>query len=304
MKSHIFTRSLFLAVLCAPCLAKAAPAVTVRSVATISSSEVILDIIADTASGVDLRGFGVRISFDDTVLRLASAGSYDRIWYFTCDGSVRPYTDVRTPAAGEVTIVGGRLDCDRPTEGVGGTSVLLATLVFGRIQPDAPVFQMALANPPPFTNFATAAGVSLDGSISFSATTTAPASVDSDNDHLPDAYEIATFFKLAVSNGSSDYDHDGESDLDEYIRGTDPKDPASRSGFELVVQPDATKLLRWHGAEARVYDILWSPDLGPFQILRGGIPGANALLQEMDDLHGTESKGFYRLETHFPTAGR
>ncbi len=304
MKSLNFCRNLIFLSLCVPCLVQAAPIVIVRSVATSSASRVILDLTADIVAGANLRGFAVRVDFDDSVLRLASAGSYDRIWFITCDGSVRPYTDVRPLGSGKLTIIGGRLDCERLSEGVEGNRVLLASLVFDRITGDAPKFELALAHPSPFTNFANTEGNSLDSGVSFEATESATASEDTDGDHLPDAYELATFGLLTVSDGVSDTDRDGESDLDEYIRGTDPKDPASKAGFELVVQPDATKLLRWHGSEARVYDLLWTPDLSPFQILRGGILGTDALIEKIDDLHGTEAKGFYRLETHFPTGER
>jgi hypothetical protein len=92
--------------------------------------------------------------------------------------------------------------------------------------------------------------------------------------------------------------------LDEFTHGTNPKDPASTSAFKLVIQPDGTKLLQWQGALERVYDILWTPDLGPFQTLHAGIPGAAAQLQRIDDFHGYGPRGFYRLRTHFPTAGR
>lgn len=50
--------------------------------------------------------------------------------------------------------------------------------------------------------------------------------IDSDGDGLGDSYEIATFGDLTISNGVSDRDQDGVSDVDEWQEGSDPNDPA------------------------------------------------------------------------------
>ncbi len=292
----------FVLLILAP-LAAAAPAIVVRPVATVSATQVIVDLTADTG-GEALRGFGVRVSYNG-VLALQSAGSYGGLWFLRSeDGVSHPYTDVRTPGVGAVTVVGGRFDGSRPADGLAGDGILLATLVFQRTTTGTIKFEFGLAEPSPFTNFANAAGDPLDSGVVFAGLVTNSAAPDTDHDGLPDPYEMATFGNLTTASATSDFDGDGESDLDEYIRGTDAKNPASRSGFEVVVQPDATKLLRWQGSPARVYDILWSPDLGPFQEIQAGIPGAAALLQRLDAIHNASPKGFYHLRTTFPTAGR
>ena len=48
---------------------------------------------------------------------------------------------------------------------------------------------------------------------------------DSDGDGLHDDWEIANFDNLTHSNGLTDSDGDGESDLEEYYNGTAPNDP-------------------------------------------------------------------------------
>lgn len=45
---------------------------------------------------------------------------------------------------------------------------------------------------------------------------------DSDNDGLPDEWEMQKFGSLSVANGNTDSDGDGLSDRDEYLRGTNP----------------------------------------------------------------------------------
>jgi len=49
--------------------------------------------------------------------------------------------------------------------------------------------------------------------------------VDMDGDGMPDEWELKYFGSL-VQNASTDFDGDGFSDLEEYLRGTDPTDPS------------------------------------------------------------------------------
>jgi hypothetical protein len=304
MNSRFIFPTLAAALLASAPLVRAGPLVTVSGTVTDSPSALILDLTADTG-GADLRGFGIRVTYNDGAITPRTAGSYDGLWFLRGSGGANlPYTDFRAPVSGAIIVIGGRFDGTRPANGVAGQGVLLATLVFKRISTEPAKIGLALAEPKPFTNFATAGGESLDANVVFTAIQTVAASEDTDGDQLPDNYELATFGKLGVSNGTTDTDHDGESDLDEFTHGTNPKDPASNSAFKLVIQPDGTKLLQWQGALERVYDILWTPDLGPFQTLHAGIPGADMQLQRIDDFHGYGPRGFYRLRTHFPTAGR
>ena len=53
-------------------------------------------------------------------------------------------------------------------------------------------------------------------------------SVDSDFDTLPDGWELATFGDLESAGATSDFDLDGDSDVDEYVRGTDASLASSR----------------------------------------------------------------------------
>jgi len=60
---------------------------------------------------------------------------------------------------------------------------------------------------------------------------------DTDSDNLPDSWETTYFGNLGQS-GSGDFDHDGVSNLEEFLAGTDPTkapDPSSASTVKLSV---------------------------------------------------------------------
>lgn len=280
------------------------PEIQIRATATVGDSRVVLDVTADT-DGEALRSFGVRVDFEESSLNVTSAGSYPAIWFLRdAEGVTQSYTDAAQPAPGTLTVIGGRFEGAHPGQGVAGERVLLATLVFERLNDDPPQFDLALAKASPFVNFSDSDGDSLDPEVVFHDITSRSPAADSDNDELPDSWEIDVFGDLTTSDGSGDEDGDGVSDADEFLAGTDPDDILSKTAFTVEVIADGSKLTRWNGALGRVYDILWSDDLVGFEVFAGGIPGKDAALQRLDESHATEDAGFYRLRTRYPTAGR
>ena len=49
--------------------------------------------------------------------------------------------------------------------------------------------------------------------------------VDVNHNGVPDSWEMANFGNLTTETATSDYDHDGLTDVQEYWLGTDPKNP-------------------------------------------------------------------------------
>jgi hypothetical protein len=278
--------------------------IPVRGVASVSDKEIILDVFIDSGL-VPLRGFGFLARFDPDRLALTSGGRYDGLWFLRGEnGQSYAYTDLTEPDPGRIRVVGGRLDGSDPESGVAGDNLILATLVFRRLDASEPEIEFDFASPEPYVNFATATGESLDPVIKFQKLELQPAPEDSDKDGLPDDYEIATFGDLTSSDGQSDTDADGDSDADEWLRGTDPTDADSRFVLKILPQADGSKLVRWTGRLDRVYDLEWSRDLRGFSDLATGIPGLAPLLDRLDELHNGNPEGFYRVKTRFPTLGR
>jgi hypothetical protein len=80
---------------------------------------------------------------------------------------------------------------------------------------------------------------------------------DSDNDGIADAWEKKYFGSLGVASVTTDYDHDGQSDLAEYESDTPPNDPSSR--FRILSQSfnanRTTNTLEFTSSPSRLYRI-------------------------------------------------
>ncbi|HON08960.1 MAG TPA: immunoglobulin domain-containing protein, partial [Verrucomicrobiota bacterium] len=75
------------------------------------------------------------------------------------------------------------------------------------------------------------------------ATLTIQSGNDSDNDGLPDEWEIANGLNPQLNDASEDKDNDGMTNLAEYIAGTNPNDPTSKLKITSIVL-DSDKIVR------------------------------------------------------------
>lgn len=97
-------------------------------------------------------------------------------------------------------------------------------------------------------------------------TTQSMIDADSDNDGIPDWWEMLHFGNLTTADATSDSDSNGVSDLAEYIAGTDPNNPTD---FFRVVSHvhdlDITETsVEFTTNSTRLYRIEYSDDLGIF----------------------------------------
>ena len=98
----------------------------------------------------------------------------------------------------------------------------------------------------------------------FLASLPGPAVTDSDSDGLPDVYERAVFGDLGRT-GDGDFDGDGATDRDEFVSGTEPKDP--RSVLRLDIG----------GSDAVGSVVLtWRTAMGIAYQVQRGVPGSGS----------------------------
>lgn len=124
---------------------------------------------------------------------------------------------------------------------------------------------------------------------------------DSDNDQLPDAWELTYFASLTTQSGKSDSDGDGYSNYEEFLHDTFPNDPDSNLGFE-VVRSATVDTARWNSTTTRSYRLQSTTNLtsdswtdGP----RGLQPGTGGLMSEFISNTGVP-KRFFRLVVESP----
>lgn len=123
--------------------------------------------------------------------------------------------------------------------------------------------------------------------------------VDTDDDGLPDGWEVIWGTDPGANDAEADPDGDGLDNISEYIAGLDPKAPRVLELVDQAVTPFGMEM-KWNSAVGRVYDILWSPDLNaePFTLLQDNL--AYPINSYIDSVHGTNAAGFYRVEVRKP----
>lgn len=121
--------------------------------------------------------------------------------------------------------------------------------------------------------------------------------LDSDEDGLPDAWEIEMFGSITASDGTGDYDDDGLTDMEEYLTGTDPDNAASGLRGGMPSPTPGTNTITWTSAANRTYQIDYSTNLldtsGGFTTLATDIeatPTTNTYTHVT-----TNSPAFYRV---------
>ena len=124
-------------------------------------------------------------------------------------------------------------------------------------------------------------------------------SVDSDTDGIPDQWETRYFGNLSTANSTSDYDHDGITDRNEYYAGTVPSLSNSMFAVSAVSNRVGNSLvLQWRSVTNREYSVYLSTNLiTGFSLLSSNLP-ATPDINQFTDTNSTPVR-FYQIRTQF-----
>ena len=120
---------------------------------------------------------------------------------------------------------------------------------------------------------------------------------DTDNDGLPDAWEQTNFGNLAAT-ASGDADHDGLSNLTEYIFGSDPNNASSGQPLTSITPTTGGFIFSFPTISGRLYQPQVSNNLATWSALGSPVAG-DGTTKSAADLN-TGPKRFYRLLISLP----
>jgi GH15 family glucan-1,4-alpha-glucosidase len=125
---------------------------------------------------------------------------------------------------------------------------------------------------------------------------TDPLSTDSDNDQMPDGYEVTNGLDPLVNDAALDLDGDGQSNWAEYWASTDPQNPASTFVVVNIQRlPNGDVQLTWRSAPLKKYIIQKAPAPGgPYDDLPGEVDSGGAATTHV--VPGTDPASFYRVK--------
>ena len=122
---------------------------------------------------------------------------------------------------------------------------------------------------------------------------------DSDNDGLPDTWEQENGTFVFIPDATDDPDHDGLTNWEEYLAGTQPTNAASGLLFQQITAQNDNVLLQFLASSNRTYSLLFKPALeSPLWSKLMDVPAqpTNRMVTLTNNLPG-DAQRFYRLVT-------
>ncbi len=244
--------------------------VGVYGVASSSGEFVTVQVYADIAT-VPIVSYSARVYYDPGILRVLNATRNNSVWRLFDGVRSVSYIEPDASTSGQVLMVGARLEAHDPLGGVEGDGVLLGTIVFARLRPTTPAFNLTLGRTGVYANFVTATGVRLEalpGEVIFNSVR--PTRDDEDLDGLTDRWEVEHFKDIRLAFYSDDPDRDGANNLAEEAMGSDPNDRNSNLKLTLLRRGEELRL-QWTSFETRTYAVESAEDLRMFKTVAAGL---------------------------------
>jgi uncharacterized repeat protein (TIGR01451 family) len=123
---------------------------------------------------------------------------------------------------------------------------------------------------------------------------------DSDGDRMGDAWENEYGFKSNdASDADGDADEDGTSNREEFLAGTNPRDPGSFLKIDSIAALTNSISLGFTAVSNRSYSVLYRehPASASWQRLTNALGRTTNRIETILDVHGTNSQRWYRLVT-------
>lgn len=122
------------------------------------------------------------------------------------------------------------------------------------------------------------------------------ANPDADGDGLDDAWETATFGNTS-RDGAADWDGDGQTDLAEYLAGTDPKNAASKLQVDRQLTVNGVNAtVRWSAVAGKKYRVQYKDEVtAAWLYLPGDVTAAGPTASKLDDTITNQARRFYRV---------